>query len=104
MHLVHEDRKLKNEKELEYSIQCIAKMYAIRDVQAVEPLYSPQLREEMIEDTSSMIRKIEGEVAEYLARKYGYIAQVADNTTREAAAEKIPAHKQTPVLQTEQAA
>lgn len=41
-------------------------MYAIRDRDATETLYDPETREDVVESTRSMIRKIEREVAEYL--------------------------------------
>ena len=81
MHQIRDDRKLKNEVELENSIRWMARMYAMRDSQVAEPLYTPQMRAEQAEDTSCMIHKIEGEVAEYLARKYGYAAQSAEEVS-----------------------
>lgn len=56
-----------NREELEYSIKAIAKMYDLRDRDAAEALYHPSTRASVVESTNSMIRKIEREVAEYLA-------------------------------------
>ncbi len=54
-------------EELEYSIKAVAKMYDLRDRDAAETLYHPSTRASIVESTNSMIRKIEREVAEYLA-------------------------------------
>lgn len=67
-----------DELELEYSIQSIARMYTIRDRQAAETLHDPETREDLVESTVSMIRKIEREIAEYLAAKYGYVRPSAE--------------------------
>ena len=61
---------IEDEKQLEYSIECLARMYRLRDREAAETVWDPNTREDVVEGTVSMIRKIEREVAEYLARKY----------------------------------
>ena len=66
---------IENEKQLRYSIECIARMYSLRDKDADEPLWDPAFRDEMAADTDAMRLKIEREVAEYLAHKYGYVRE-----------------------------
>jgi hypothetical protein len=61
---------IEDEKQLEYSIECLARMYGLRDREAAETVWDPNTREDVVEGAVSMIRKIEREVAEYLARKY----------------------------------
>jgi hypothetical protein len=61
---------ISSEKELEYSIQCLAKMYRLRDREAAETHWDAETREDVVEGTMSAIRKVEREVAEYLAKKY----------------------------------
>jgi hypothetical protein len=58
---------IEDDAQFEYTIQCLAKMYKLRDADAAEPLYSPELRDDVLDSTLSMIWKLEKEVAEYLA-------------------------------------
>ena len=67
-----------DELELRCSIEWIAKMYASQDREAVEPTWSPETRQEMAEQTQSVRLKIEREVAEYLACKYGYLTPLRE--------------------------
>ena len=45
-------------------------MYRLRDREASETLWDPETREDVVEGTVSVIRKVEREIAEYLAKKY----------------------------------
>jgi len=58
---------INSREEFEYTIQSVAKMYGIRDRDAAETLYHPSTRDAVVESTKSMIRKLEREIAEYLA-------------------------------------
>jgi hypothetical protein len=69
---------IEDERQLEYSIDCLARMYKLRDREASEPLWDPQTRDDVVDGTISMIRKIEREVAEYLARKYALVPEPAE--------------------------
>jgi hypothetical protein len=74
-----------NEKELRYSIQSVAKMYRLCEGIAAQTIGDPETREDEIESVESMIRKIEREIAVYLANKYQVaVPQGADAPTREA--------------------
>lgn len=85
-----------SEIELRCSVEWMARMYATEDREVAEPSWSPETRQEQVDDTRFMRLKIEREVAEYLARKYGYIA--------EPAGEVSAAHRATTDVPTEQAA
>jgi hypothetical protein len=69
---------IEDEKQLEYSVECLARMYRLRDREAAETLWDPDTRDDVVEGTVSMIRKIEREVAEYLAKKYALVPQPAE--------------------------
>ncbi len=66
---------IEDENQLRYSIELIARMYSSQDREAGEPVWSPEIREQMADDTKHMRLKIEREVAEYLAARYGYTRQ-----------------------------
>jgi len=61
---------IEDQEQLEYSIQALGRMYSIRDREAAETRWDPSLREDVLEGDMAMIRKIERQVAEYLAAKY----------------------------------
>ena len=69
---------IENENELQYSVQALAKMYCMRDREAAETLWDPGTRDDVVEGTDNMIRKIEREVAVYLAKKYDLVAEPAE--------------------------
>ena len=69
---------IENEAQLRYSIQSVAKMYDLCEKIAAQTIGHPQTREDEIESIESMIRKIEREVAEYLARKYALMPEPAE--------------------------
>ena len=58
---------IEDRKQLEYTIKSVAKMYDLRDRDAAETLYHPSTRDAVVESTNSMIRKLEREIAAYLA-------------------------------------
>ena len=60
---------IENDEQLQYFYERLARMYRLRDREAVEPLWSPGLREDVVAGTEAMIRKIEREVADYLATR-----------------------------------
>ncbi len=53
-------------------------MHQMREREAAEPLWDPDTREDVDAGTDSMIRKIEPEIAEYLARKYELLPEPAE--------------------------
>jgi hypothetical protein len=61
---------IENDRQLEYSIEQLARMYRLRDREVSETLWDPETREDVAEGTVSLIRKVEREIAEYLAKKY----------------------------------
>ena len=66
---------IENEDQLHYSIQALGRMYSMRDREAAETLWERGTRNDVVEGTDNMIRKVEREVAEYLAKKYGLVAK-----------------------------
>jgi hypothetical protein len=69
---------IENQKQLQYSIEQLARMYRMREREAAEPLWDPETREDVVAGTDSMIRKIEREIAEYLAGKYELLPEPAE--------------------------
>jgi hypothetical protein len=69
---------IENEVQLRHSIQQLARMYQLRDREAAETLWDPDTRDDVIEGTDSMIRKIEREIAEYLVKKYELVTAPAE--------------------------
>lgn len=67
---------IENEEELRYSVQALGKNYDLAKRIAAETIGDPRTRESEVEGVEAMIRKIERQVAEYLAAKYGF-SQVA---------------------------
>jgi hypothetical protein len=61
---------IEDQKQLEYSIQILGRMLAIRDRDAAETAWDAGTREDVVESTDAMIRKVEREIAEFLAKKY----------------------------------
>jgi len=60
---------IENEKELRHTYERLARAYRMREREAVEPLWSPELREDVVAGTDAFIRKLEKEVADYLAKQ-----------------------------------
>lgn len=67
---------IENQEQLEHSVRALGRMYSVRDREAAETRWDPSLREAVLESDMAMIRKVEREVAEYLASKYEF-SQVA---------------------------
>ena len=63
---------IENESQLRHSIQAVTKMYDLRERIANQTIGDPDTRADEIEGVESMIRKIEREVVEYLAKQYGF--------------------------------
>lgn len=61
---------IENEKQLEYSVESVARMYKLRDKESVESSWDAETRAELTADTQSMITRIEREIGEYLVKKY----------------------------------
>jgi hypothetical protein len=61
---------IENEAQLRHSIQQLARMYVLRDRETSETLWDPETRDDVVEGTDNMIRKIEREIGEYLVKKY----------------------------------
>lgn len=76
---------IQSDEELRYSIETVARMYRLRDREATEPLWDPEWRSEMAEDTGRTIQKIQREIAEYLARKYELLPSAAASEANKAA-------------------
>ena len=74
---------IQDEQELQHSIQTVARMYRLRDREASEALWDAETREDVVISTESAIRKIEREIAEYLARKYDLPSQPSGNTVEQ---------------------
>jgi hypothetical protein len=58
---------IKDRQQFEQSIRAVAKMYGLRDLDLAEPLYSESLRQDAADSVVGMIRKIEREIAQYIA-------------------------------------
>lgn len=56
-----------NRQELEHSYETLAKMIRLRDRCAVEPLWDPDTREDVVIGIENQMRKIEKQIADYLA-------------------------------------
>lgn len=69
---------IENEQQLRHSIQSVAKMYTVRDRIAAQTIGDPDTRADEITGVESMIRKIEHEIALYLAKKYAIAAEQAE--------------------------
>jgi hypothetical protein len=66
------------EEQRRYSIHSVAKMYDLCDRIAAQTIGDADTRADEIESTASMIRKIEREIGEYLARKYASVTAPAE--------------------------
>src|SRR5262249_28075719 len=75
---------IENEQQLRYSVEQVARMYRLRDREAAETLWDPETRDDIVEGTESMIRKVEREIAEYLAQKYDLLPQPGELPAEEA--------------------
>jgi len=60
---------IEDEQQLRYSMEQVARMYRLRDAVAAETLYHPSTRDDVVLSTEMMIRKIEAEIAAYLAAR-----------------------------------
>jgi hypothetical protein len=69
---------LKSQEQLEHSVKALGKMYSLRDREAAETLWDLATRDDVVEGTVSMIRKIEREIAVYLAQKYELVTREAE--------------------------
>jgi len=63
---------LANEQELRHAYEVMAKMYGLRDRCAQEPVWSQDLREEVVAGIEAQMRQVEREIAEYLAQQYSH--------------------------------
>jgi hypothetical protein len=73
-----------NERELRHSIGTVCKMYRLSEHEAGETLWDEETRTEIAQDTEATISNIEREIAEYLARKYGFITHGAEQAEKAA--------------------
>jgi hypothetical protein len=64
---------IENEQQLRYSIESVAKMYSLCDRIGEQTIGDADTRADEIESVESMIRKLEREIAEYLAKKYNIL-------------------------------
>lgn len=58
---------INGEQELRYAYESVAKMYALRDRLAADVTGDPQTRADEIGGVEAMIRKVERQIAAYLA-------------------------------------
>ncbi len=58
---------INGERELRYAYESVAKMYSLRDRLAADTSGDPQTRADEVEGVEAMIRKVERQIAEYLA-------------------------------------
>ena len=65
--MTERESKILDRHELEYSIKSLAKMYSLRDKIAAQTIGHASTRDAEVDGVASIIRKIEREVAEYLA-------------------------------------
>jgi hypothetical protein len=59
-----------DDQQLRIAIESIARMYRLREREAMEPLWDPETRADVAADTDSMMQSIEREIAAYLMKKY----------------------------------
>ncbi len=62
-------KMLENEKQLRYSYELMARMYRLRDRCAAETLWDPEARKDVVIGIENQMKKIEREIAEYLAKR-----------------------------------
>jgi hypothetical protein len=60
---------ISSERELRYAYESIAGMYVLRDRLSADGSGDPQTREDEVEGVDAMIRKIERQIAAYLATR-----------------------------------
>jgi hypothetical protein len=61
---------IEDEEQLRYAYEVMVRMHNQRERCAVEPLWHPTAREDVVEGIENQMRKVEREIAEYLAKKY----------------------------------
>jgi hypothetical protein len=61
---------IESEEQLRHSVKVLARMYTLCDCISAQTIGDPDTRADEIEGVGSAIRKIELEIAEYLAKKY----------------------------------
>lgn len=64
---------ISTERELRHSIQTLAKQYNLVDKIAAQTTGFPETREDEIIGVKAAMCHVEGEIAHYLAAKYGYV-------------------------------
>ena len=69
--------KLANEQQFRYSIQTLAKLYAMREKEETETAWSDDLREDVLDGTDAAIRHVERQVIQYVLDNYGQSAPPA---------------------------
>jgi hypothetical protein len=69
---------IENERQLQHSIKSIAKMYGLCERISAQTIGDPKTRDDEVESVQSMIRKIEREIAVYLAQKYELVTREAE--------------------------
>ncbi len=65
---------IRNEQEFEHSQQLLERVRAHRDRCAAETLWDPDTREDIVDGVDAHIRKLEREIAEYLAQREAQVA------------------------------
>ncbi len=66
---------IENDRQLRHSVQAVARMYELYEREIAAPLWDPKTCADVAEGTASLIRRIEREIAEYLAKKYGLTSE-----------------------------
>jgi hypothetical protein len=77
---------IETEQELCHSIWPLAGTYILADRIVAQASGDPETREDELDGVETMRRQIERDVAEYLARKHGYLGEPARAETEKIAA------------------
>jgi len=70
---------IENETQLMYAYETIVKMNGLIERCAVEPLWHPSTRRDVVQGIENQKRKIEREICEYLARREVQVPSPTNN-------------------------
>lgn len=60
---------IENEKQLMYAYETLVRMNRLMERSATEPLWHPEGRKDVVAGIENQMRKIEREIADYLAKR-----------------------------------
>ena len=70
---------IENDKQLMCAYETVVRMNRLKERCAVEPLWHPSARRDVVDGIDNQLRKIEREIGEYLAKREAHVSHAVSN-------------------------